>query len=220
VWWVKVDLQAAMYTHAARQIISPDVRGCIFRFIKKKKPLQWDQLILKSGKLTERKDVPKITTGREYRTALWVKSAMDILRCDKYDGYNAVLAVWRDDTSELGVASDFAGRVKNLFRAAEGAYYNLLTLLDMSKAFFWDVRVGFSAEQLDTVVDHILYPTMLDMYDMDTPYPTGLGCAWAQCERCDFNQPCLLAQRGVYPSELLEVSYRTREDIEDEARNA
>ncbi|GAF95143.1 unnamed protein product, partial [marine sediment metagenome] len=80
--WTFRDLQASAYVYAARQMYGPEVRGLIFRFLLKKAPLTYKDLILKNGSVTQRKNLKSMTTYAEYHRALAVATLKELASND------------------------------------------------------------------------------------------------------------------------------------------
>jgi len=82
--WTMQDLQATTYVYAARQLYGPTVRGLLFRFLLKKAPYTYEQLILKNGSVTRRSNLERLTTYEEYVRALAIATLYDLARQEEF----------------------------------------------------------------------------------------------------------------------------------------
>jgi len=211
--WVVQDLQATAYVLAARKLIDPRVRGLIFRFLLKKIPKDYNSLILKKGSVTQRGDLPSITTHRDYTFALAVATLKD--RAERESWASATL-------------DDYAGllRLGNLeeqpwypqfhkaFTAARRMYWEQLQVLREGNRFFWEVPVYRTNEQIARCVKHVLLPASKEIVSRSKDKyvgPTGLGAAYSVCRSCSFSSPCELVMTGADHRSILRTQYRQRE---------
>jgi len=210
--WTTQDLQATAYVYAARKLISPDVRGLIFRFIRKSAPWGPDRLLLKSGKVTTRSKLPGITTHAEYLNAL----AIATIRSMDLDW------VGDDESALLEFGNDPAFQEK--FLAVRRMYFDQLQAFkDVTNSFVWEVTEHRTEKQIDNYIKYFIAPRMNEILNVKWIGPTGLDMAYAACGRCPFKAPCRLALDGADYRTILredfEVSERYREEIENETSN-
>jgi len=220
--WTTQDLQATIYTYAARKLISPDIRGVIFRFILKKAPYTYHDLILKTGKMTTRKKLNELTTYGNYYRALAIATLKEMVEKKGYayegdmtlDGYSNALSEIKDEPEFV-----------EHFLAARKMYFTTLqSLKGADGAFFWDVPEYRTETQVKSYMKHVIVPTMNEIVNVKWVGPTGLSMAYAACGRCPFKYPCRLAMDGAdYQSVLaedFELGDKYRKEIENEASNA
>lgn len=219
--WTTQDLQATLYTYAARKVISPDIRGVIFRFILKKAPYTYKDLILKSGKMTTRKTLSGLTTFGQFYRALAVATLKEMVEKQGYDyegdmtleGYSAALSEIKDDPEFI-----------EHFLAAHKMYFpQLQELKGADDNFFWDVVEHRSQTQVERYMKYVIVPTMNEIINVKWIGPTGLSMAYAACGRCPFKYPCRLVMDGAdyrtTLSEDFEMSEHYRKEIESETDN-
>jgi len=219
--WTTQDLQATIYTYAARKLISPDIRGVIFRFILKKAPYTYEDLILKSGKLTTRKNLAELTTYGQYFRALAVATLKEMVEKQGYEFEGDMsLKGYSDALSEIKDEPEFAEN----FLAARRLYFNTIQeLKGANGAFFWDVPEYRTETQVKAYMKHVIVPTMNEILNIKWIGPTGLSMAYAACGKCPFKYPCRLALDGADYKAILhedfELGDKYRKELEDETNN-
>ena len=213
--WVSQDIQATAYVHAARQLIDPKVRGLIFRFLLKKAPHDYNKLILKKGGVTQRANLPNITTHKDYTFALAVATLKEMVESgalelpvgDTLDDYAALL---RDDLGHQQWYEQF----HESFTLARRMYWDQLQTLRGASHFFWDVPVYRTDEQVARCIKYVLHPAAKEMVSKRKGRwigPTGLGAAFAVCRNCSFSEPCELVMTGADHRSILQSQYRKRD---------
>jgi len=218
--WTIQDIQATGYVHAARQLYGKDVRGLIFRFLLKKAPLTYKDLILKNGTVTERKTLPSQTNYEEYTKAIAVAVLLEMIKNDftlqgelelsESPPKETVAALLDDGLHERKWYPDF----KTNYVAARRLYNDTIQSVKGTNKFFWDVPEHRTAEQVALCLRNLLVPAAKEMVSRKRGRwvgPTGLGMAFSACPRCQFAAPCKLAMAGAdYKSYLIE-NYRQRD---------
>lgn len=210
--WTASDLQATAYVAAARKLYGPEVRGIIFRFIRKKAPKTYDELILKDGSVTRRKTIAKETTYQEYSLALAVCALSDIARMGEF------LELDICDHAELLADEDRKTKpwyeaFKEQYELAKRFYYDELQALRGSRYFFWEVEEYRTEEQVENYFKFVIRPAMREMTSFRKGKwvgPTGLGAAWALCRNCSFKDPCRAAMAGADFKSMLREDYQVR----------
>lgn len=210
--WTTQDLQATAYVYAARKLISPDIRGLIFRFIRKSAPWGADRLILKSGRVTKRSKLPGITTYAEYYNALAIATirSMDL---DWEGDDESTLLEYQDDP-------DF----KEKFLSVRRMHFDQLqSFKDVGNSFVWEVPEHRTEKQIENYLRYFIAPRMNEILNVKWIGPTGLDIAYAACGRCPFKGPCRLVMDGADYRTILredyEMSPRYREELENETSN-
>jgi len=216
--WTRQDPQATAYVYAARKLISPDVRGMIFRFLRKKVPGDWKSMILKDGSVTTRKSVAKETTLDTYLRAMGVAVVKDLVEKGlldydgepTLDGYNAALSTLQHDPE-----------FKMCFTFAKGIYREQLESFNkVPDQFIWEVTEYRTDKQIENYMRHFIVPTAKEILNVKWIGPTGLSSAYSHCARCPFKEPCRLAMEGADYRTLLkeefELSPHYQEELEDE----
>ena len=217
VGWTRSDLQATIYTWAARKLYGPQVRGVIFRFLLKKVPLTYESLILKSGTVTERRGLDKSTTYVEYIKAVAVATLMDLAKNDfifagqvglDEDSPKASFAALLDGTQQ---EKDWYPAFSTQMKITTRMFHKTLMDLRGTSNFFWEVKEHRSDLQIRKAANFVLLPAMKEMNSRRKGRwvgPTGLGASFAVCSRCMFKTPCKLLMDGA--------DFRTclREDFE------
>jgi hypothetical protein len=205
VGWTTQDLQASIYVWAARQMYGKDVRGIIFRFILKKCPNTYPDLVLKSGKLTKRKSLASTTTYKDYLRALAiaamrevtdfdVEKCEDLLRKGSVDGFEAAFTEQRKAHWEV-----------------------LQSLKNVRNPFFWDVKEYRTDTQLHNYMKYVIIPAAREMVSQRKGRcvgPTGLGTSFSTCRNCSFKMPCQVAMEGGDYQSLLREDYKLRDIYE------
>ena len=220
--WTQQDLQATAYIYSARQLYGKDVRGIIFRFLLKKKPRTYNELILKDGTPTRRKDLSGLTTLHEYSLALAVATLKDLAEND--------VVFW----AQLGVPeepslSHYAALLdgtqhdkpwhpvfKETYTQARRLYYQQLQSLKGPSHFFWEVEEFRTDKQIKMCIKHVLHPAAKRIVSRSREKwigPTGLGAAFALCNprTCAFVEPCRLAMAGADYKDMLRTEYQLRD---------
>lgn len=219
--WTHQDLQATAYIYAARKLYGPKVRGLIYRFMLKKAPLPYDELILKKGTLTQRKDLGKITTYEEWAKAMAVATLQSLVKEDfifaeqvelafgaPYSDYMALLE--EPDYRDRPWYSTFNEAHKNVRRL----YYQTTQTLKGESKFFWEVEEYRTDEQIKLYLKHVIAPAAREMTSRRRGRwvgPTGLGAAFAVCSNCSFKTPCRLYFDGADYRTCLREEYQLRD---------
>jgi hypothetical protein len=218
--WTQQDLQATMYVHAARQLYGRQVRGIIFRFLLKKAPWDYNQLILKKGAVTQRQGLAKLTTHKNYLEALAVATVKDLVGRDA--DFAAQLQV--PNTAPLSAyAALFDGTqfdkpwhpvFKDAFVQVRRLYHNQLSDLRGEQNFFWEVEEYRTPEQIRRALKYVILPTAKEIVSTRKGRwigPTGLGAAFAVCRGCQFKDPCALVMAGADYRSCLREEYQLRD---------
>ncbi len=209
--WTVQDLQATIYVWAARQLYGPDVRGIVFRFLRKKLPLTYDDLVLKSGKLTKKKSLPNTTTFDEYNRALEVVALEEIsaLTTDE-----AKAAVYGGSHVALRTCEEF----QDAHIALRKEHWDLLqTLRATPNPFFWDVKEYRTETQVRRHFQYVVIPAAKEMVSRRKGRwigPTGVGSTYNNCGWCSFKEPCQAWGDGADFQSLLREDYRKQERYE------
>jgi hypothetical protein len=206
--WTARSLQATAYTIGAKILYGDEVRGVIFRFLRKKVPDDYKKLMLKDGSLTRKKTLPNCTTYENYLRAIAVAVLHDMRPDMSRDLCNTTL-----DLPEWNIAlnppvddKDFHDQLL----MARRFYWEQTQALKEDNTFFWDVKEERTDAQLAFAKKHILLPAIRRMTSK-RPWvaPTGLGAAFAVCTRCPFRSPCQQVMAGAdYKSTLAEYYQR------------
>jgi len=218
--WTQQDLQATGYVYAARQLYGKDVRGIIFRFLLKKKPRTYNELILKDGTPTRRKGLSGLTTLREYSLALAVATLQDLAKNDEVfrgqarvfsdaplDHYAALLDGAQHD-------KPWYSQFKEAYTQGQRLYFHQLQSLRGPSHYFWEVEEFRTDEQIRMCIKHVLHPAAKRIVSRSRGKwigPTGLGAAFAVCGNCSFKEPCKLAKAGANYRETLRTEYQLRD---------
>lgn len=226
--WTHQDLQATAYIYAARKLWGPKVRGLIFRFMLKKAPLTYDQLILKNGGLTQRKDLGKITTYEEWAKAMAVAALQSLVKDDfifaeqvelafgaPYSDYMNLLE--EPDYKDQPWYSTFNEAHKNVRRL----YYQTTQTLKGESKFFWEVEEYRSDKEIQLYMKHVIAPAAREMTSRRKGRwigPTGLGAAFAVCSNCAFKTPCRLYFDGADYRTCLNEEYQLRDIYKPEKK--
>jgi hypothetical protein len=224
--WTQQDLQATMYVHAARQLYGKQVRGIIFRFLLKKAPWDYNQLILKKGAVTQRSGLAKLTTHKKYLEALAIATVKDL--AEKDHTFRVQLRVL--ETAPLSAYADlFDGTqfekpwhpvFKDAFVQVRRMYHNQLMNLKGESNFFWEVEEYRTNEQIRRALKYVIIPAAKEMVSTRKGRwigPTGLGAVFAVCRGCQFKEPCKLVMAGADYRTCLREEYQLR-DIYREAK--
>ena len=215
--WTAQDLQATTYIMAARQLFGEKIRGVIFRFLLKKAPYDYEQLILKSGKMTKRSNLPNLTTYEDYATALAVAVLLEMGK-DSWSGMQMALET-KQDCAEVLAYDDFHEypwypEFHEKFVLAQKFHFETLQELKGSSNFFWDQKEYRTEEQINLAVKFVLLPAAKEIVSKRKGRwigPTGLGAAFTICSSCKFKAPCELLLRGADYKSVLLTEYQRRE---------
>ena len=223
--WTMTDLQATAYVYAARQLIDPKIRGLLFRFLLKKKPYDYNQLILKKGDVTTRKNLENLTTYREYLLALAVATLQDLAKRDRAFAAQLDFKLDEDQIPHLKMYADLLDGTqfgkpwhpvfKNALVLAQRMHYQQLQNLKGQSSFFWEVPEFRTSRQVEMTVKHVLAPAAKEMVSRRKSKwvgPTGLGAAFAVCRNCSFQTPCEMVMRGASPVDVLRNEFRVRRE--------
>ena len=220
--WTTQDLQATVYTYAGREVIDKDIKGVIFRFLLKKSPWTYDQLILKDGTVTKRSNIANLTTNREYKRAIAVSTLKSLVSRGwkkKHIPANSSLdelAAWVDKLVKAN-HTEFMEEFKNNRRF----YYDQLQQLEYSgQGYFWDVYEPRSEIEVKNYMHHVIVPNLEELNNLSYIGPTGLANAWSNCGRCMFKNPCRAYMSGLNYEAILEEDYEVSDhyldDVEEE----
>lgn len=195
--WTTQDLQATAYVYAARQMFGEDVKGIIFRFLLKKKQLGTSDLLLKSGKLTKRSNLERLTTSRKYKTAIATVVLKWLVENEGYELSQAPLTL--DDYEALLPFVKNEPKFAEVYKNGKKLYYTQLANLSGAwRNWIWDVEEVRTSLQIKNYLSTVFAPTMSTMIDLDVAVgPTGLSAAWALCGKCPFREACKLAMDGA-----------------------
>jgi len=219
--WVATDLQATTYVWAARKLYGPTVRGMLYRFLLKKAPQPYDQLILKNGTLTTRKGLSKSTTLDEFIRALAVvtlmylaKESPELLGIGNKPSASACNTLLDGTQSEQLWYSVF----KEQFELAKKLHYQQIQSLKGGSVFFWEEEAYRTDKQIEMAIKYVLYPAIKEMVSLKKNRwvgPTGLGASFAVCRGCKFAAPCKLVMDGAAYQEVLleDFQERNRDEI-------
>lgn len=217
--WTTTDLQATIYTWAARQLYGPYVRGLIFRFLRKKAPWTYEDLILKNGEVSTRKNLANNTTYEEYITAQAV-AAMQHLAKDDFifaaqigleDTKDVPLTYYRALLDGTQQEQEWYPTFKETFLNIRKMYYSTSQELKGQNNFFWEIEEYRTEEQLDNYIKYLILPAAERIVSKNKWVgPTGLG-SFGTCDRCDFRDPCRLRMNGANFHSVLDEEYQTRD---------
>lgn len=224
--WTTSDLQATMYIYAARKIYGPQVRGIIFRFLLKKKPWDYNQLILKKGAVTQRQGLAKLTTHEKYLEALAIATVKDL--ADNDPNFAAQLGLVPVQTQPgwptlATYAELFDGEqfdkpwhpvFKDAFMLVRRLYHDQIMNLKGEQNFFWEVEEYRTDEQIRRALKYVILPAAKEMVSTRRGRwvgPTGLGSAYITCANCQFKEPCSLVMAGADCRDTLRTEYQLRD---------
>lgn len=212
--WTAQDLQATMYVMAARKLYGDRVQGMVYRFLRKKAPYTYENLVLKKGGVTRRKDLADLTTYGNYRMTLAILTLAEIVPGLELVEYEAML-LGLDKNNPPSWYADFKPQFVNVQRF----YWDELQKLKGRNTFLWEVKERRTPSQIQMYMKHVVVPAAKEMRSRRKGRwigPTGLGNAWANCRRCGFKDPCIAVMAGANYRSLLESQYhqrdRTKED--------
>jgi len=199
--WIAQDLQATAYVAAARKMYGPEVRGIIFRFLLKKSPKPYQDLILKNGSVTQRANLGRLTTYEEYSLALAVAVLQDIAKDPdaglpsdaSLEEYAALLDGTQHGKSWYPAFTD-------TYTQARRMYHKQTAELKGESYFFWDALEYRTDKQIELYMKHIIRPAVKEMRSRRKGRwvgPTGLGAAFSVCRNCSFREPCKLVMDGA-----------------------
>ncbi len=218
--WTAQDLQATTYVMAARKLYGPEVRGVIYRFLLKKVPYDYEQLILKNGNMTKRSNLPNLTTYEDYATALAVAVLLEV--GEKSPNIGSAMRVpleTKQGCAEILIDDDFKRynwypEFHEKFVLAQQLHFETLQELKGSSNFFWDQKEYRTEEQINLAVKFVLLPAAKEIVSKRKGRwigPTGLGAAFTICSSCKFKGPCELLLRGADYKTVLRTEYQRRE---------
>jgi len=207
--WTDQDLQATLYTHAARQLISPDVRGVIFRFILKKTPKPFTELILKNGTVTRRQNLPGLTTYEEYYKALAVMTYTELQGGEPLTSEEALEGA-REEKDDPEFKKQFLN-VRRMY------YSEIESFKEEGNKFFWDDLQYRTPVQVENYLKYYVSPRMNEILNVKWIGPTGLDKAYAGCGKCPFRIPCKLKMDGADYKTILREDYQLSSHYQDES---
>ena len=196
--WTHQDLQATLYTYAGRKLIDPDIRGMIFRFILKKVPTKYSELLLKNGTVTKRQKLDGFTTYDEYYKALAVMTYREMYKGEPLTPEEALVGAREEKDDPT---------FKESFQNVRRIYYNELNSFNSTegKQFIWDELQYRTKTQVDNYIKFYVAPRMNDILHPRWVGPTGLDSSFMGCRGCYFKTPCKLRMDGAdYKTELAE----------------
>jgi len=192
--------------------------------------MPYNQLILKNGSVTTRKNLAGLTTAREYHRALAVATLKEMASNDfifagqiglgetlqvanpSLEHFNTVLESSRtaaNPETEL----EWYPAFKEAYTAAQRMYHAQLMELKGPSSFFWDIEEYRTDAQLERTMKHVIIPAAKEMVSRRKDRwvgPTGLG-VYRGCSKCNFTGPCKLVMDGANYKELLQEEYELRE---------
>ena len=224
--WTQQDLQATMYVHAARQLYGRQVRGIIFRFLLKKRPWDYNDLILKKGAVTQRSGLAKLTTYEKYLEALAIATVKDLASDPNFAAQISVpntapLSAYADLFDGAQFDKSWHPVFKDTFVQVRRMYHDQLTDLRGESNFFWEVEEYRTEKQIRMALKHVILPAAKEMVSTRQGRwigPTGLGSAFSACAMCQFKEPCKLVMAGADYRTCLREEYQLR-DIYKEVQN-
>lgn len=215
--WTTQDIQATAYTYAARQLFGEDIQGVIFRFLLKKAPWDYHDLILKSGRVTKRSNIDNLTTYENYYRALGVATLKSMVENQGFewegpmtlDAYNEALS-WIKDHEAF----------RDEFLKTRRLYYSeLQQVREGLQTYFWEIQEVRTHLQVENYMTNLLVPTCNEIINPDKWIgPTGLG-VYRACSRCPYKMPCKMAMDGGPYEELLDNEYELSEHYQQEVDN-
>jgi len=226
--WTTTDLQATIYTWAARQLYSKDVRGLIFRFLRKKAPMKYHELILKDGTLTTRKNLSGSTTYEEYITAQAVATLKFLAEKDFMfageigleDADAVPISYYRALLDGTQQEQPWYPEFAEAFQNTRRLYHRQSMELKGPSKFFWDVREYRTEEQIENYFRYIVVPCA---HRMTAPKkwvgPTGLG-SFRTCTSCSFRAPCKLRMDNADFRTILNEEFQLRDIYEEDYEEA
>jgi len=205
VEWTRQDLQATAYAYAARRLYDRPVKGVLFRFLRKKEPKTWEQLLLKDGTPTARESLPRETTYHEYYIALGVATLAHMLEIPHEEAHRLLQPSSHRSTEPWW--EDF----QKAFLLTRRAYRDQLMDVRDRNEFFWEVPEPRTPQEVDRYMRYVVVPAA---HEIGNPNhwvgPTGLGAGFL-CRSCGFRLPCQLAMEGADYESILGVDFRRRE---------
>jgi len=201
--WAWSDIQGVAYTHAARKLFGPEVRGVIFRFIRKRVPWPWEKLIKKDRTVTTRSDIARLTTLEIFLLALRVS-----VKAQEYPEWTLEECF---ESLQRGEWSDVERRmyIDEKHRRAD----QIQAFRREGSVFFWNQSVKFSEEQVQDYMNRLIIPAMRDMYS-GWIGPTGMGASYAVCSNCQFREVCRAYMLGTGDwRRMLRTEFVPREEI-------
>ena len=207
--WTDNDLQATVYTYAGREMIDKDIKGVIFRFLLKKAPWTYEQLLLKDGTVTKRNNIANLTTNREYKRAIAVSTLKSLIGRGWKRGKiksSMTLDELANLTDKLMVAQhpEFIAE----FKIARKFYYDQLKQLEfVSQGYYWDVYVPRSDIEVKNYMNYVVIPNLEELNNLTYIGPTGVANGWSNCGRCMFKRPCMAYMKGQDYQSILNEDY-------------
>lgn len=215
--WTRTALQATIYTWAARTLFGKKVRGMLYRFLRKKAPYTYEDLILKTGKVTQRSNLDNLTTYEEYAKALAVAVLREmgerqpevfeaIAEKTGIGTYVGLLEIERAERHAQEWYPEFAKR----YKIAQQMYHTELMNLKGKSNFFWEVAEYRTDVQIKRMFDHLINPAMDQILNPKVwVAPTAVSTFMA-CDNCPFQDPCRLWSEGADFRTLLASEYQER----------
>jgi len=197
--WAEQDLQVTGYTYAAKQMYGAEVQGVILRFLLKRVPDDYNQLILKNGSVTRKKGIVTCTDYEHYFRALAVATLKDLVTKKGYSftftGVHPLSNLSDFDAALSEVKDDSV--FKEAFLETRRSYFQELQLLREKPAiYFWDVIEPRTDVQIQNYMNNYFVPTAEEILNPSWIGPTGLAQAYSACAKCPFKSPCKLAMSG------------------------
>ena len=218
--WTSRDLQATVYTYAARQLFGKAVRGLLFRFLLKKAPTSYADLILKKGTLTARKDLSRITPYEEWAKAMAVATLQDLVKNNPTFAEQVALEYGTPLCDYMALLDGSQGE-KEWYPAFNEAHRQVRRMYDAqtmtvkgASNFFWDVEEDRTDKQIKSCFKYVIDPAVREMTSRRKGRwvgPTGLGTAFHSCGRCPFRYPCKLVLDGADYKAILKEEFRLQE---------
>lgn len=215
--WAGRALQNVSYATAAHKLYGDEVRGVLYRFLRKKTPWTYEDLVLKSGGLTTRSNIADLTTLEEYHRALMIGAYIDVYSMPGYEvtpnrARAGIREIYQEHDGNLAADEALWAQYKMWMAAHRDA---LTRLQEHGRNnFFWEQAEYSTHDQRERYTNAVILPMLKEMTSKPFPTPTGLGASWALCGRCSFRTPCdLLLTGGDWRGEL-ERNYVTRSDYE------
>ena len=216
--WTDNDLQATIYTYAGREMIDKDIKGVIFRFLLKKAPWTYEQLLLKDGTVTKRNNIANLTTNREYKRAIAVSTLKSLVS----RGWKRGKIKSSMTLDELAVLTDkllekqhpeFMEEFKNNRRF----YYDQLKQLEfVSQGYYWDVYVPRSDTEVKNYMNYVIIPNLEELNNLTYIGPTGVANGWSNCGKCMYKSPCMAYMQGLDYQTILNEDYAVSDHYLDD----
>lgn len=218
--WAGRALQNVSYAIAAQKLYGDEVRGVLYRFLRKKKPYTYEDMVLKRGGLTQRSNIAELTTKTNYHKALMVGAYRELF---EHENMGTTVGDVRNKLKELsrregGIKGNYP-KLWERYRMWCAAHQDALSNFHgQNNPFFWEQEEYSTHQQRTRYLEAVIKPMMKEMVHQPFPTPTGLGVSWAMCGRCSFRTPCdMLLTGGDWRGEL-QRSYIKRSDYEADNR--